>query len=324
MKSLYARTLLAGLLLAAGAPSASLAQDGYPKRPIRVVVAFPAGGSADIVARIVTQKVAEMSGYNFVVDNRPGAGGNLAFDTVASAAPDGYTVLFSTPGIAINPSLYRKVEYRLEDFKAVSVVGEAPLVLLARPSLGIASVQQLVQASKREPDAIRFASSGNGSSSHLATEVLRSMTGMQYLHVPYKGGSAAMTDVVGQRLDITMQPISESLPFIRNGSLRALGQTGSARSPIAPDIPTLQEAGVKGYSVTTWYMLLGPAKLPESIVATLAGKFDQALRQPDLREKLQSVGVSIINGGPQQAGAFLQREAGKWAQAIKASGTQIE
>ncbi|QRQ85953.1 tripartite tricarboxylate transporter substrate binding protein [Cupriavidus oxalaticus] len=322
MKTSMGRTLLAGLFLAA-ATGAALAQD-YPKRPIRVVVAFPAGGSADIVARIVTQKVSEMSGYNFVVENRPGAGGNLAFGNVATSEADGYTLLFSTPGIAINPSLYRKVEYKLEDFKSIAVVGEAPLVLLARPSLGISSVSELVQAGKGQPDAIRFASSGNGSSSHLAAEVLRSMTGMQYLHVPYKGGSAAMTDVVGQRLDITMQPISESLPFIRSGGLRALGQTGGVRSPIAPDIPTLAEAGVKGYSVTTWYMLLGPARLPDDIVTALAGKFDQALRQPELREKLQSVGVSIINSGPKQASTFLRSEADKWAQAIKASGTRIE
>ncbi|WP_144631060.1 Bug family tripartite tricarboxylate transporter substrate binding protein [Bordetella genomosp. 13] len=315
--------LLASLLAASVLQPAAAAQD-YPNRPIRVVVAFPAGGSADIVARIVTQKVSQTSGYNFVVDNRPGAGGNLAFDTVATAAPDGYTLLFSTPGIAINPSLYRKVEYKLSDFKAVSLIGEAPLVLLARPQLGIKTIDQLVQASKKSPDAIRFASSGNGSSSHLATEVLRSMTGLQYLHVPYKGGGAAMTDVVGQRLDITMQPISESLPFIRDGKLLALGQTGRERSPIAPDIPTIAEGGVKDYAVTTWYMLLGPAKLPQQTVATLAQKFDDALRDPELREKLKSVGVSIIGYGPDRTGAFLDSEAARWAQAIKASGTRIE
>ena len=314
--------LLAGLVAASTLQPAA-AQD-YPSRPIRVVVAFPAGGSADIVARIVTQKVSQTSGYNFVVDNRPGAGGNLAFDTVATAAPDGYTLLFSTPGIAINPSLYRKVEYKLSDFKAVSLIGEAPLVLLARPQLGIKTIDQLVQASKKSPDAIRFASSGNGSSSHLATEVLRSMTGLQYLHVPYKGGGAAMTDVVGQRLDITMQPISESLPFIRDGKLLALGQTGRERSPIAPDIPTIAEGGVKGYAVTTWYMLLGPAKLPPKTVSTLAQKFDDALRDPELREKLKSVGVSIIGYGPDRTGAFLDSEAARWAKAIKASGTRIE
>lgn len=298
--------------------------DTYPSRPIRTLVAFPAGGSADIVARMVTQKVSEMSGFNFVVENKPGAGGNLAFDTAASAPPDGYTLLFSTPGIAINPSLYRKVEYKLSDFTPIELVGEAPLVLMVRPDLPIHSITELVAASKKKPDAIRFASSGNGSSSHLATEVLKSMSGLQYLHVPYKGGGAAMADMLGKRVDITMLPISESLPYIRDNRLRALGQTGSKRSPIAPDIPTLAEEGVKGYAVTTWYMLLGPAKLPAPIVKTLAEKFDQALKSPDLQEKLRKAGVSIINDGPQQTKAFLDAQAASWAKAIAASGTHIE
>jgi tripartite-type tricarboxylate transporter receptor subunit TctC len=317
------RSLLACGLLACAMAQAAHA-DTYPSRPIRTLVAFPAGGSADIVARLVTQKVGEMSGYTFVVENRPGAGGNLAFDATASASPDGYTLLFSTPGIAINPSLYRKVEYKLDDFTPIALVGEAPLVLMVRPDLPIHSITELVAASKKKPDAIRFASSGNGSSSHLATEVLKSMSGLQYLHVPYKGGGAAMADMLGKRVDITMLPISESLPYIRDNRLRALGQTGSKRSPIATDIPTLAEEGVKGYSVTTWYMLLGPAKLPAPIVKTLAEKFDQALKAPDLQEKLRNAGVSIINEGPQQAKTFLDAQAGTWAKAIAASGTHIE
>jgi tripartite-type tricarboxylate transporter receptor subunit TctC len=317
------RSLLAGaLLVCAMAPAAQA--DTYPSRPIRTLVAFPAGGSADIVARLVTQKVSELSGFNFVVENRPGAGGNLAFDATASAPADGYTLLFSTPGIAINPSLYRKVEYKLEDFKPIALVGEAPLVLMVRPDLPIHSISELVAASKQKPDAIRFASSGNGSSSHLATEVLKSMSGLQYLHVPYKGGGAAMADMLGKRVDITMLPISESLPYIRDNRLRALGQTGAKRSPIAPDIPTLAEEGVKGYSVTTWYMLLGPAKLPAPIVQTLAEKFSEALKSPDLQQKLRNAGVSIINDGPQQAQAFLDSQAASWAKAIAASGTHIE
>lgn len=318
------RSWVAGLLLAAVLPTAALAEDDYPKRPIRVLVAFPAGGSADIVARLVTQKVGEMTGYNFVVDNRPGAGGNLAFDMVATAPADGYTLLFSTPGVAINLSLYSKVAYKINDFKGISLVGEAPLVLLARPSLGVHSIDELVKMSKRSPDAVRFASSGNGSSSHLAAEVLRSMSGLQYLHVPYKGGGAAITDVIGKQLDITVQPISESMPFIRNGSLLALGQTGRERSSIAPDIPTIEEGGVKGYSVTTWYMLLGPAKLPKDIVDKLAGKFNAALNQPELRDKLKSIGVSIINGGVDQTGAFLHSETDRWAKAIKTAGIKID
>jgi tripartite-type tricarboxylate transporter receptor subunit TctC len=318
------RTVFAGLLAAAALlRSATWAQD-YPAHPVRVVVAFPAGGSADIVARMVTQKVAEVSGYNFVVDNRPGAGGNLAFEATAAAAPDGYTLLFSTPGIAINPSLYRKVDYKLGDFKAIWLISEAPLMLMVRNTLPVKSIADLVRESRKAPDAIRFASSGSGSSSHLATEVLRAMTDMQYLHVPYKGGSAAMTDLIGDRVDITMLPISESMPYIRDNRVRALGQTGRTRSPIAPEIPTIEEGGVKGYSVTTWYMLLGPARLPPKVVGLLAEKFDQALKTPDLQSRLKNAGVSIINEGPQQAGEFLEAESVKWAKAIKASGTRIE
>ncbi|MBO9357074.1 tripartite tricarboxylate transporter substrate binding protein [Bordetella petrii] len=318
------KSLCASLLAAAALAPAAEAADRYPDRPIRVVIMFPAGGSADIVSRLVTQKVGEMSGFNFVVENRPGAGGNLALDAVATAPPDGYTVVFATPGIAINPSLYAKVPYKLTDFKAISLVGEAPLMFLARPSLGVKSIADLVRMSKKAPDAIRFGSSGNGSSSHLAAEVLRSMTGLQYLHVPYKGGGPAMTDVVGGQTDITVQPIAESLPFIRDQRLQALGQTGRVRSPIAPDIPTIEEAGVKGYASTTWYMLAAPAKVPQEVVDTLARTFDEALRQPDLREKLQNIGITTINAGPAQAGEFLASEAARWEKLIKAAGIRLE
>ena len=318
------KLLCASLLAAAALAPVAQAADKYPSRPIRVVIMFPAGGSADIVSRLVTQKVGDMSGFNFVVENRPGAGGNLALDAVTTAPADGYTVVFATPGIAINPSLYAKVPYKLTDFKAISLVGEAPLMLMARPSLGVKSIDDLVKMSKKAPDAIRFGSSGNGSSSHLAAEVLRSMTGLQYLHVPYKGGGAAMTDVVGGQTDITVLPIAESLPFIRDKRLQAMGQTGRVRSPIAPDIPTIEEGGVKGYASTTWYMLAAPAKVPQEVVDTLAEKFDQALRQPDLREKLQNIGVTTINGGPGQAGEFLMSEAARWDKLITAAKIRLE
>ncbi|GAB1576615.1 tripartite tricarboxylate transporter substrate-binding protein [Bordetella petrii] len=323
MKCLF-KSLCAGMLAAALLAPAAQAADQYPSRPIRVVVMFPAGGSADIVGRLVTQKVGEMSGYNFVVENRPGAGGNLALEATATAPADGYTVVFATPGIAINPSLYAKVPYKLSDFKAISLVGEAPLMLLARPSLGVESIDDLVRMSKKAPDAIRFGSSGNGSSSHLAAEVLRTMTGLQYLHVPYKGGGPAMTDVVGGQTDITVQPIAESLPLIRDNRLQAMGQTGRVRSPIAPDIPTIEQGGVKGYASTTWYMLAAPAKVPQDVVDTLAGKFSEALRQPDLQKKLESIGVTTINGGPEQAGEFLASEAARWEKLIRAANIRLE
>lgn len=318
------KSLFTALLATAIVAPAAQAAGKYPSRPIRVVVMFPAGGSADIVGRMVAQKAGDLSGFNFVVENRPGAGGNLALDAVATAAPDGYTVVFATPGIAINPSLYAKVPYKLSDFKAISLVGEAPLMLLARPSLGAKSIEDLVKISKKAPDAIRFGSSGNGSSSHLAAEVLRSMTGLQYLHVPYKGGGAAMTDVIGAQTDITVQPIAESLPFIRDKRLQAMGQTGRARSPIAPDIPTIEEEGVKGYASTTWYMVAAPAKVPQEVVDTLARTFSEALRQPDLREKIQNIGVTTINGGPAQGNEFLASEAARWEKLIQAAKIRLE
>jgi len=318
------KSLFTALLATAIVAPAAQAAGKYPSRPIRVVVMFPAGGSADIVGRMVAQKAGDLSGFNFVVENRPGAGGNLALDAVATAAPDGYTVVFATPGIAINPSLYAKVPYKLSDFKAISLVGEAPLMLLARPSLGAKSIEDLVKLSKKAPDAIRFGSSGNGSSSHLAAEVLRSMTGLQYLHVPYKGGGAAMTDVIGAQTDITVQPIAESLPFIRDKRLQAMGQTGRTRSPIAPDIPTIEEEGVKGYASTTWYMVAAPAKVPQEVVDTLARTFSEALRQPDLREKIQNIGVTTINGGPAQGNEFLASEAARWEKLIQAAKIRLE
>ncbi|CAB3833153.1 hypothetical protein LMG1860_01916 [Achromobacter denitrificans] len=197
-------------------------------------------------------------------------------------------------------------------------------MLLARPSLGAKSIEDLVKISKKAPDAIRFGSSGNGSSSHLAAEVLRSMTGLQYLHVPYKGGGAAMTDVIGAQTDITVQPIAESLPFIRDKRLQAMGQTGRTRSPIAPDIPTIEEEGAKGYASTTWYMVAAPAKVPQEVVDTLARTFSEALRQPDLREKIQNIGVTTINGGPAQGNEFLASEAARWEKLIQAAKIRLE
>jgi tripartite-type tricarboxylate transporter receptor subunit TctC len=321
MRAFLARALAAALC--ALTPLAALAQSAYPARAVQVQVGFPAGGSADIVGRHVMGKIAELTGKPFVIENRTGAGGNLAFTAVASAKPDGYTLLFSTPGIAINPSLYRRAGFKSEDFTPIALIGEAPLVLLANPSRPYKTVPELVQESKKRPDEIRFASSGNGSSSHLAMDVLRAMTSMQYLHVPYRGGGPAMTDTMSGQTDVTMLPIAESMPYVRDGRLRSLGQTGAKRSSIAPDMPTIGES-VPGYSSTTWYMLLGPAGTPPEIVAWLQQQVARALATPDLKEKLKDAGVDVINGNAAEASAFLQSEQKKWAERIKASGTVIE
>lgn len=295
----------------------------YPDRPVRLVVGFPAGGSADIVARMVAEAVAAASDIEFIVENRTGAGGNIAFDAVANAKPDGYTLLFSTPGVAINPSLYSNVNFTHNDFTPIVLVGEAPLMFMVRPSLGVNTITDLIEASKKEPDAIRFASSGNGSSSHLAAEVFRSMSGMKYMHVPYRGGGPAITDLMGERVDMTVLPIAESMPYVNSKMLVALGQTGSRRLAIARDVPTIAEEGIDGYSVTTWYMLLGPKDLPTSVVTALYEALDRVVGDDDLKEKLEARGVDVINGDPVAAQEFLQQQSESWAKAIEESGTQL-
>ncbi|WP_213957628.1 tripartite tricarboxylate transporter substrate binding protein [Variovorax sp. dw_954] len=308
----------------AALPGTAAAQDNYPSRPIRVLVAFPAGGSADIVARFVTHAMTQQTGWNFVVDNRPGAGGNIAFDAASNAEPDGYTLVFSTPGVVINPHIYSKVPYNWDAFQPIGLVGDAPLVLMVNPKLPIRSIADLQAAAKANPDSLRFASSGNGSSSHLAMDVLRTMGQLSYIHVPYRGGGPAMNDTLAGTTDLTMQPIAESLANIRADRLRALGQTGLRRSPMAPDIPTVAESGIKDYAVTTWYVALAPAKTPQPIVDKLYAAMDAALKTPDLKDQLQKAGVQVINAGPQKTAEFMRQEYAKWAKAIAASGTRLE
>ena len=306
-----------------GAAGLAAAQS-YPAKPVRMLVAFPAGGSADIVARVLAQKLSESVGQNFFVDNRPGAGGNLAFEALAKADPDGYTILNSTPGIVINPSLYRKVNFRMEDFVAISHVGEAPLLIMAHPSVPANSIPELVKLAKAKPGMIRYASAGNGSTSHLASEVFRMMAGIDIQHVPYKGGGPAFQDVIGGQVEMTSLPIAESLPYVRAKRVKALGQTGAKRSSLEPDLPTLDESGIKGYAVTTWYVVFAPTRLPRELVTRLHAEIDKVLKQPQTQDKLRDVGVDIIGSNPEQAAAFVKSESEKWARLIKASGAKID
>jgi tripartite-type tricarboxylate transporter receptor subunit TctC len=310
--------------LAAASLTAGAIAQSYPSKPVRMLVAFPAGGSADIVARVLGQRLSESVGQNFIIDNRPGAGGNLAFEALAKADPDGYTILNSTPGIVINPSLYRKVNFRIEDFVAVSLVGEAPLLIMAHPSVPANTIPELVRLAKAKPGAIRYASAGNGSSSHLASEVFRQMAGIDMLHVPYKGGGPAFQDVIGGQVELTALPIAESMPNVRARRVKALGQTGARRSSVAPDVPTLDESGIKGYAVTTWYVVFGPAKMSRELVTRLHGEIDKVLKQPETQTKLREVGVDIIGSNPEQAAAFVKAEYEKWAKLIQASGAKVD
>jgi len=314
---------LTGALALAGAAAGAIAQS-YPSKPIRMLVAFPAGGSADIVARVLGQRLTDSVGQNFIIDNRPGAGGNLAFEALAKAEPDGYTILNSTPGIVINPSLYRKVSFKIEDFVAISLVGEAPLLIMAHPSLPANTIPELVRLAKAKPGAIRYASAGNGSSSHLASEVFRMMAGIDMQHIPYKGGGPAFQDVIGGQVEITALPVAESMPNVRAKRVKALGQTGTKRSSVAPEVPTLDESGIKGYAVTTWYVVFGPAKMPRELVTRLHAEIDKVLKQPETQTKLREVGVDVIGSNPEQAAAFVRNEYEKWAKLIQASGAKVD
>ena len=316
-RALAAVALLAGLIPQAAAQP-------YPGKPVRMLVAFPAGGSADIVARLVGQKLSEQMGQAFVVENRTGAGGNIAFEAAARAEPDGYTLMLSTPGVVINPSLYKTVKFTPDDFAGITLVGEAPLLIMANPAVKAATLAELIALAKQQPGRLRYASAGSGSSSHLASVVFLTMAGIDLVHVPYKGGGAAFQDVINGNVEITSLPIAESMTHVNSGRVRALAQTGLRRSATAPDVPTVAEAGVPGYSVTTWYVLLAPAKTPQAVIARLAKETEQAVKSPELQQKLRGAGVDVIGAGPAQTAAFMKEETAKWAKLIKASGAQVE
>ena len=287
-------------------------------RPTRLVIPLTAGGGADTTARILAQKLSENTGQSFIVENRPGAGGNIAFDYVAKADPDGHTLLYSPIGIAINPTLFEKVNYRIEDFVGVSYIGDAPLLLVANNSLPVRTIGELIELAKARPGEVRFSSSAIGSSSHLASEVMRMMAGVEMLHVPYKGGPQALQDVIGGQIEFATIAMPEALPQVRAGRVRGLGQTGIKRSSIAPDIPTFDESGLKGYTVMTWYVVLAPAKTPATIVQRVHAEFDKALKVQEVQDRLREAGITeIVNGPPDVATTFVQSEYQRWGKIVR-------
>ena len=260
-----------------------------------------------------------------MVENRPGAGGNIAFQAAAKADPDGYTLMLSTPGVVINPTLYRKsARFSPNDFTPIYIIGDAPLLIMINPSVKANTLGELIQMAKQKPGAIRYASAGNGSSSHLASEIFLNMAGLSMLHVPYKGGGAAFQDVINGNVEMTSLPIAESLPMVTSGRVRALAQTGSRRSSIAPDIPTVAEAGLPSYKLTTWYVLLAPAKTPAEIVARLATEMEKIVKTPAVQEQLKRSGIDVIGAGPERATTFMKDEFTKYARLLEKAGVQLD
>jgi tripartite-type tricarboxylate transporter receptor subunit TctC len=319
------RTFAGALATAALAPLPALAQ-AFPSRPIRIVVPYAAGGTTDMLARVVGRHMSEALGTPVIVENRAGANGMLGSAVVAKAPPDGYTLGIATPGNnAANASLYKEVPYdTLHDFTAVSQAVNAPMVLVAHPSLGVKTVRELIAKAKAAPGSIVYASGGTGSSMHLAMEQFARMAGIQMNHVPYKGSGNSYMDLLAGRVSLLMDIIPQALPRVRSGELLALGAASPQRLPELPDVPTIDEAGVKGYTAGSWYGFVAPARLPADVLARLNGAINAALRSPDITKQLQEAGLQIVAGSPRQFQDFITAEVGKYAQIIREAGIKPE
>jgi tripartite-type tricarboxylate transporter receptor subunit TctC len=320
-----ANLVMAIVVTTLAAPSA-IAQATYPNKPVRVVVPFPAAGTTDILARAAAQKLSETWGQQAIVDNRPGAGGNIGSELVAKSAPDGYTLLMGTVGThAINPSLYPKMPYdHVKDFVPVILVAGVPNVLVVNPSMQVNSVQELIAYAKANPGKLNFASSGNGTSIHLSGELFKVMTGVQMAHVPYKGSAPALTDLMGGQVQLMFDNLPSSLAFIKAGRLRALAVTSAQRSPALPDVPTVAESGVPGFEASSWFGLLAPAGTPRDIVTKINADTAKWLSSPDAKEKLAAQGAAVAGGSPEDFAKHIQAETAKWARVVKESGAKIE
>jgi tripartite-type tricarboxylate transporter receptor subunit TctC len=312
------------ILMACIAPLA-FAQ-AYPDHTIRLVVPFPAGGTTDILARDVAKKLTDTVGQAVVVDNRPGAGGNIGADIVAKSAPDGYTLLMGTVGThAINPSLYAKMPYdHVKDFVPVVLVAGVPNVLVVNPSVPVNSVADLIKLAKAKPGTINFASSGSGTSIHLSGELFKTLAGVDITHVPYKGSSPALTDLMGGQVQIMFDNLPSSLALIKSGKLRAVAVTSLKRAPALPDVPTIAESGLPGFEASSWFGILAPAGTPAPIVARLNAEVNKWLQSPEGKEQLLAQGAEVAGGPPEKFVAHIRAETEKWAKVVKASGAKVD
>jgi tripartite-type tricarboxylate transporter receptor subunit TctC len=307
------------LLLLDAAPC--LAQS-YPSRPIRLVVPFPPGGTIDMVGRIVAQKLAERVGQAVVVDNRGGAGGVIGVDTVAKAAPDGYTLCLCSSGALItSPMLLEKPPYDARrDFAPITTVVSVPYLLLVRPGGGINSVKDLLAVAKQKPGTLNYGSAGSGSTSHLAGALFATVAGIHVVHVPYKGSAPAASDLMGGQLQYVFEAIGAATQYAKSGRLRALGISTLKRSASVPDIPTISEAGVPGYQMTTWHSVCAPAATPTAIIAKLNREIVAGINEPDTRERLTGLGTELFPGTPQELQALTAQEAPRWRKLIAQIG----
>lgn len=317
------RLLLA--LAAATFTSGAFAQ-AWPSKPIRIVVPFPPGGGTDTIARETSQRVAAATGWTFVIDNKPGAGGNLGVDAVAKAPADGYTlVLGQTSNLAINPTLYTKMPYDSQkDLAPVVLLANAPLVMVTGMGTPYKTLADAVNAAKVKPGQLNFASPGNGTVAHLTSEMFQKAAGFKTQHIPYKGAAQALTDVISGGVELYMSSVPTLIGQIRNNKLRALAVTSAKRVDDLPNVPTINESGYKGFDAVTWFGLLAPAGTPKDVIAKLNAEFNKALQNPELRKKLGDEGADAVGGTPEQFTALIKDEIPRWGKVVKESGASID
>ena len=298
----------------------------YPSKPARMIVPYPPGGSADILARAIGAKVGEGLGQPVVIDNRPGAGTIIGTEATAKSAPDGYTFMLGTVSShAINPALNPKLPFDpVKDFTPLSLVASIPFAMIVHPSVAAKSVQEFVALAKAKPGQINYSSAGTGTSNHLAGELLKSMAGIDLVHVPYKGSAPALNDLIAGQVSMMFDLVLTAAPHIKSGAARGLAVTGSQRSPVLPELPTVAESGLPGYEVSAWFGIFAPAGLPQPVAQRLNAEFVKVMREPDLKQRLASLGADPLTSSPEQFSAYLRSEIDKWAKVVKASGMKLD
>ncbi len=310
--------------LALVAPAASLAQ-AFPAKPIRLVVTYPPGGGADLMARLIAPKMGEALGQPVVVENKPGASGQIGAGEVARAAPDGHTIMLDASSFAVNPSLYSKLPYDpAKAFQPLAVLALYPNVLVVTPSFPPKDVRELVALAKSKPGTVAFASSGNGSAQHLAGELFKQRAGVDMTHIPYKGGGPALNDVIGGQVPVFFANLASGLAHVKGGKLRAMAVTGARRASSLPEIPTMAEAGIPGYEVYEWNALFAPAGTPAPVVEKLAAAIAKALQSPEVRERVASLGGDLAGYGPKEAEKFVREQTELWGKVVKAGNIKVD
>ncbi|HEV7392364.1 MAG TPA: tripartite tricarboxylate transporter substrate binding protein [Burkholderiales bacterium] len=298
----------------------------FPAKPVRIVVPFGPGGTSDVVTRIVSPTLSELWGQQLVVDNRPGAGGNIGSELVARAPADGYTLVMATVAThGIGPSLYTKLPFHpIKDFAPISLLASTPSVVIVNPSVPVSSVRELIALARSKPGLLLFGSAGNGGSLHLSGELLNSMTGVKLLHVPYKGAAAALIDLMSGQIQIMFDTLPSAIPHIKSRKVKALAVTSASRIQALPDVPTVSESGVPGYEVTSWYGPLAPAATPRSIVQKLEADFVRTANAPEVQQRLTAAGADPIGSTAETFAAFIETELKKWGKVVRESGARID